>query len=184
MNAVGLRTEIAIAEYLSNSQWPNDSDILLESGSLLLLEDGGSIISSRGFGVPNVLTSFEGGGFEVEDQAEGMPTFPRIVVRSTSAIPEHPFDRTCQIDITTTLQLSADDTNQNYMMISVQAYDDLLQRLFVDGNISDLDSNEDHSYGGFLAQYATPTDFGVSEINERARNFTRSMTIFAAANAI
>jgi hypothetical protein len=184
MNAVGLRTEIALAEYLSNANWPNESDILIESGSKLLLENGGAIINSRGLGVPSVLTSFEGGGFEVDDEPEGMPNFPRVVIRSSSVIPVHPTERTCEVDVAAVLQLSADDTGQNYMMITVQAFDDLLQRLFVDQNISDLDSDDDHVYGGFSAQYATPTDFGVSETNERARTFSRSMTIFAAANAI
>ena len=36
MNGVALRAELALAEYLSAASWPDDAEILLEDGNLLL----------------------------------------------------------------------------------------------------------------------------------------------------
>jgi hypothetical protein len=113
-----------------------------------------------------------------------MPSFPRIVVRASTAVPVHPLDRTCEIDITATLQLSADDTSEAHMLAIVQVFENLLQYLYVDGNISELDTDDTDPSGGFNAQFAVPVDFGINDISERARTFSRSMTIFAAANSI
>ena len=62
-------------------------------------------------------------------------------------------------------------------------FENLIQYLFVDNNIAELDAGDDDEYGGYNAQFAVPVDFGVSDTSERARTFTRTMTIFAAANA-
>jgi hypothetical protein len=112
-----------------------------------------------------------------------MPDFPRIVIRSSTAVPVHPIDRTCELDVTATLQLSADDTSESDALLTVAAFENILQPLFVDDNISDLNAGDDDPSGGFTAFFATPTDFGVNDTSERARTFSRSMTIFAAANA-
>jgi hypothetical protein len=113
-----------------------------------------------------------------------MPSFPRIVVRASTAVPVHPLDRTCEIDITATLQLSADDTSESHLLATVQIFENLMQYLYVDGNISELNALDTDPSGGFNAQFAVPVDFGINDINERARTFSRSMTIFAAANSI
>jgi hypothetical protein len=113
-----------------------------------------------------------------------MPSFPRIVVRASTAVPVHPLDRTCEIDITATLQLSADDTSEAQALAVVQIFENLLQYLYVDGNIAELDALDTDPSGGFNAQFAVPVDFGINDISERARTFSRSMTIFAAANSI
>ena len=100
-----------------------------------------------------------------------------------TAVPVHPIDRTCELDVTATLQLSADDTSESDALLTVAAFENILQPLFVDDNISDLNTGDDDPSGGFTAFFATPTDFGVNDTSERARTFSRSMTIFAAANA-
>ena len=66
----------------------------------------------------------------------------------------------------------------------LQRFEDILQPLFVDDNISELNAGEYNPSGGFVAYFATPTDFGMNDTSERARTFSRSMRIFAAANAI
>jgi hypothetical protein len=113
-----------------------------------------------------------------------MPDFPRIVVRASTAVPVHPLDRTCELDVSAVLQLSADDTSEPHFLAVVQVFENLLQYLYVDGNISELNADDTDPSGGFNAQFAVPTDFGINDTSERARTFTRSMTIFAAANAI
>jgi hypothetical protein len=93
-------------------------------------------------------------------------------------------DRTCELDVSAVLQLSADDTSEPHLLAVVQVFENLLQYLYVDGNISELNADDTDPSGGFNAQFAVPTDFGINDTSERARTFTRSMTIFAAANAI
>lgn len=160
MNAVALRTERALVDWLNAQDW-----------------------SASPFGIPNCVTSYGHGAFADQDLEDQMPDFPRIIVKSSSAIPVHPIDRTCEIEVTATLELSADDTQEYNVLATVAAFDNILQPLFVDDNISDLNVGDDNASGGFTAFFATPTDFGVNDVNERARTFSRSMTIFAAANA-
>jgi hypothetical protein len=87
------------------------------------------------------------------------------------------------VDVTATLQLSADDTPEYNVLATVAAFENILQPLFVDDNISELNAGEYNESGGFVAYFATPTDFGINDTSERARTFSRSMTIFAAANS-
>ena len=161
MNAVALRTERALVDWLAAQDW-----------------------SASPLGTPTCLTSYGHGAFADPDLEDQMPDFPRIVVRSSTAVPVHPIDRTCEVDVTATLQLSADDTPEYNVLATVAAFEDILQPLFVDDNISELNAGEYNPSGGFVAYFATPTDFGVNDTSERARTFSRSMTIFAAANAI
>jgi hypothetical protein len=161
MNAVALRTERALVDWLSAEDW-----------------------SESPIGTPTCLTSYGHGAFADQDLEDQMPSFPRIVVRASTATPVHPIDRTCEIDITATLQLSADDTSEVQALAVVQIFENLLQYLYVDGNIAELDTLDTDPSGGFNAQFAVPVDFGINDISERARTFSRSMTIFAAANSI
>jgi hypothetical protein len=159
MNAVALRTERALVDWLAAEDW-----------------------SESPIGTPTCLTSYGHGAFADPDLEDQMPSFPRIVVRASTATPVHPIDRTCEIDITATLQLSADDTSEAQALAIVQIFENLLQYLYVDGNIAELDTDDTDPSGGFNAQFAVPVDFGINDISERARTFSRSMTIFAAAN--
>lgn len=161
MNAVALRTEKALVDWMIGRDW-----------------------STSPLGVPNILTSYGHGAFDDPDLQDEMPNFPRIIVRTTSCIPVHVIDRTCEIEAFVTLELSADDTKEYEVLSIVQIFENILQSLFVDGNISQLNAAETNPSGGFNAQFAVPTDFGINDTSERARTFTRSMTIFAAANAI
>lgn len=160
MNGVAMRTERALADWLAAQDW-----------------------SASPLGTPACLTSYGHGAFNDPDLEDRMPDFPRIVIRSSTAVPVHPIDRTCELDVTATLQLSADDTSESDALLTVAAFENIIQPLFVDDNISDLNAGDDDPSGGFTAFFATPTDFGVNDTSERARTFSRSMTIFAAANA-
>ena len=161
MNAVALRTERALADWLAAQDW-----------------------SESPLGTPACLTSYGHGAFADSDLEDRMPDFPRIVVRASTAVPVHPLDRTCELDVSAVLQLSADDTAEYQLLAVVQVFENLLQYLYVDGNISELNTDDTDPSGGYNAQFVVPTDFGINDTSERARTFTRSMTIFAAANAI
>jgi len=160
MNAVALRTERALADWLAAQDW-----------------------SASPLGTPACLTSYGHGAFSDPDLEDSMPNFPRIVVMASTAVPAHPLDRTCEVDVSAVLQLSADDTSEAHLLAVVQIFENLLQYLYVDGNISELNADDTDPAGGYNAQFAVPVDFGVSDTSERARTFTRSMTIFAAANS-
>lgn len=160
MNAVALRAERALADWLAAQDW-----------------------SASGTGTPTCLPSYGHGAFTDFDREDQMPDFPRIVVRASSTVPIHPIDRICEIDLSAVLQISADDTTENNLLKTVQVFEDLLQYLFVDDNVSELSAGDDSPHGGFDAQFAVPVDFGVSDTSERARTFTRTMTLFAAANS-
>ena len=161
MNAVALRTERALADWLAAQDW-----------------------SASPLGTPSCLTSYGHGAFADADLEDRMPDFPRIVVKASTAVPVHPLDRTCELDVSAVLQLSADDTSETHLLSAVQVFDNFLQYLFVDGNVSELNADDTNPSGGYNAQFIVPTDFGISDTSERARTYTRSMTIFAAANAI
>ena len=161
MNAVALRTERALVDWLAAEDW-----------------------SESPIGTPTCLTSYGHGAFADPDLEDQMPSFPRIVVRASTAVPVHPIDRTCEVDVTATLQLSADDTPEYNVLATVAAFENILHPLFVDDNISELNDGEYNESGGFVAYFATPTDFGMNDTSERSRTFSRSMRIFAAANAI
>jgi hypothetical protein len=161
MNGVALRTERALVDWLAAQDW-----------------------SASPLGAPTCLTSYGHGAFADPDLEDQMPDFPRIVVRSSTAVPVHPIDRTCEVDVTATLQLSADDTPEYNVLATVAAFEDILQPLFVDDNISELNVGEYDPSGGFVAYFATPTDFGMNDTSERSRTFSRSMRIFAAANTV
>lgn len=161
MNAVALRTERALVDWLAAEDW-----------------------SASPVGTPSCLTSYGHGAFADPDLEDSMPAFPRIVVRASTAVPVHPLDRTCEVDVTATLQLSADDTSESHLLATVQIFENLLQYLYVDGNIAELNADDTNASGGYNAQFAVPVDFGINDISERARTFSRSMTIFAAANTI
>jgi len=160
MNAVALRTERALADWLAAQDW-----------------------SASPLGTPACLTSYGHGAFNDPDLEDQMPDFPRIVVRASTAVPVHPLDRTCEVDVSAVLQLSADDTSEDHLLAVVQIFENLLQYLYVDDNILELNADDNDPAGGYNAQFAVPVDFGITDTSERARTFTRSMTIFAAANA-
>ena len=159
MNAVALRTERALADWLSAQDW---------SASLI--------------GTPTCLTSYGHGAFSDPDLEDRMPDFPRIVIKSINATPVFPTDRSCEIDISVTLQVSADDSSEPAILSIVQIFDNLLQYLCKEGNASSLNADDADLSGAFTAMFVLPSDFGSSDTSDRARTFSRSLTIFAAAN--
>ena len=182
MNAVALRAEQAVADYLGGAVWPSDGFVLLESGDNLLIESGSSIIYGIGLGAPSVLTSFSHGEFEDEDEQDTMPVFPRIVVMSTNAAPVQRFDITCEVGMTCEMQVSADDTTTVELMEIMHRFDSLLADLLADSpGPSVLDATADNEFGPFTAQFCTPLDFGQSSVQNRSRTFQRSFTIFCSA---
>lgn len=181
MNGVALRAELAVADYLSAAPWPDDSEILLESGSLLLLESGSSIIYSQGIGTPDVLPSFARGEYEDDDEQDTMPSFPRIVVSATSAIPMQRTDLTCEVQVQVELQVSADDSTRVQIRETAGRLDGLILPLFDDSGSSVLDAGVDSEWGPFTSQFAVPSDFGQSSISNRSRTFQRTFSLFCSA---
>ena len=129
MNAVALRTERALVDWLAAEDW-----------------------SASPIGTPSCLTSYGHGAFADPDLEDSMPAFPRIVVRASTAVPVHPLDRTCEVDVTAALQLSADDTAEYQALAVVQIFENLLQYLYVDGNIAELNADDTNPSGGYNAQ--------------------------------
>lgn len=181
MNGVAPRAELAIADYLSAASWPDDSEMLLESGSLILLESGSSVILSRGLGTPDVLPSFSRGEFEDEEEQDTMPVFPRIVVSAQSATPIQRTDLTCEVQIQVELQVSADDSTRLGTRETAGRLDNLILPLFDDSGSSVLDAGVDSEWGPFTSQFAVPADFGQSSVSNRSRTFQRTFSLFCSA---
>lgn len=156
MNAVSIRAERALVDWLSSIDW-YDSPI----------------------GTPACLTSYGHGAFNDPDLEDRMPDFPRIVASVSSSSPVMPKDTTCEMSCRIELQLSADDTSESSILKIVEIFDSALQDLFVDSSILNADSSNVN--GPFNAQFSTPIDFGSTVIQERSRVFGRTFTLFASA---
>jgi len=158
MNAVALRAELAVADYLAAANW-----------------------SASGAGTPTCLTSYSRGLYDDPDDQDVMPNFPRLVVSTNSARPMQRTDLTCEVEIAVELQLSADDTDEAAVLTTVQVLDNLILPLFDDAGASVLDAAANDASGPFTAQFAAPLDFGASSISNRSRTFTRTFTLFCSA---
>jgi hypothetical protein len=158
MNAVALRAELAVADYLAAANW-----------------------SASGAGTPTCLTSYSRGLYDDPDDQDVMPNFPRLVVSTNSARPMQRTDLTCEIEIAVELQLSADDTDEAAVLTTVQVLDNLILPLFDDAGASALDALSNDASGPFTAQFAAPLDFGAASISNRSRTFTRIFTLYCSA---
>jgi hypothetical protein len=158
MNAVALRAELAVADYLAAANW-----------------------SASGAGTPTCLTSYSRGLYDDPDDQDVMPNFPRLVVSTNSARPMQRTDLTCEIEIAVELQLSADDTDEAAVLTTVQVLDNLILPLFDDTGASPLNAAANDASGPFTAQFAAPLDFGASSISNRSRTFTRTFTLYCSA---
>ena len=158
MNAVALRAELAVADYLAAANW-----------------------SASGAGTPTCLTSYSRGLYDDPDDQDVMPNFPRLVVSTNSARPMQRTDLTCEVEIAVELQLSADDTDESAMLTAVQVLDNRILPLFDDSGASALDAPSNDASGPFTAQFAAPLDFGASSISNRSRTFTRTFTLYCSA---
>ena len=158
MNAVSLRTERAIVDWLSGLDW-----------------------SASPIGTPTCLTSFGHGAHSDPDLEDSMPSYPRIVVNVTRATPVMPSDTTCEMEVRVDLQLSADDTLESAVLKIVEIFDSALQDLFVENGALILSVGQYNENGPFTAQFAFPTDFGSTDIQDRSRVFSRTFTLFASA---
>lgn len=157
MNAVSLRAERAVVDYLTAGDW-----------------------SESGAGVPTCLTSYSHGLFADQDEEDTMPDLP-IVVQASAARPVQRFDTTCEVDISVEFQFSADDTSESQILSSMQVLDNLLEPLFDDNGASVLDATAEDASGAFTAQFAVPNDFGGNTISNRSRNFARTFTLYCSA---
>lgn len=157
MNAVSLRAERAVVDYLTSGDW-----------------------SESGAGIPTCLTSYSHGLFADQDEEDTMPDLP-IVVQASAARPVQRFDTTCEVDISVEFQFSADDTSESQILTSMQVLDNLLEPLFDDGGASLLDATAEDASGAFTAQFAVPNDFGGNTISNRSRNFARTFTLYCSA---
>lgn len=157
MNAVALRAERAVVDYLTAADW-----------------------SESGAGIPTCLTSYSHGLFTDPDEQDTMPDLP-IVVQATSARPVQRFDSTCEVEISIEFQFSADDTSESQILSSMQVLDNLLLPLFDQTGASALDAATNDPSGPFTAQFAAPLDFGASSISNRSRTFTRTFTLYCSS---
>jgi hypothetical protein len=158
MNAVALRAEKAVADYLAATDW-----------------------SAAGAGTPTCLTSYSRGLYDDPDEQDVMPNFPRLVVSSNSARPIQRTDLTCEVEMEVELQLSADDTDEEDILTTLQVLDNRILPLFDQTGASALDADATSASGAFSAQFAAPLDFGASSISNRARTFTRTFTLYCSA---
>ena len=158
MNAVALRAELAVSDYLAAANW-----------------------SASGAGTPTCLTSYSRGLYDDPDDQDVMPNFPRLVVSTNSARPMQRTDLTCEVEIAVELQLSADDTDEAAVLTTVQVLDNLILPLFDDTGASALDAAANDPNGPFTAQFAAPLDFGAASISNRSRTFTRTFTLYCSA---
>ena len=158
MNAVALRAEKAVADYLAAADW-----------------------SASGAGTPTCLTSYSRGLYDDQDEQDVMPNFPRLVVSTNSARPVQRTDLTCELEIAVELQLSADDTDEADVLTTVQVLDNRILPLFDDAGASTLDAPSNDVSGPFTAQFAAPLDFGAASISNRSRTFTRTFTLYCSA---
>ena len=158
MNAVALRAEKAVADYLAAADW-----------------------SASGAGTPTCLTSYSRGLYDDPDLEDVMPNFPRLVVSTNSARPVQRVDLTNEVEVSVELQLSADDTDEAAVLTTVQVLDNRILPLFDDSGASALDAPTNDASGPFTAQFAAPLDFGAASISNRSRTFTRTFTIYCSA---
>jgi len=158
MNAVALRAEKAVADYLAAADW-----------------------SGSGAGTPTCLTSYSRGLYDDPDLEDVMPNFPRLVVSANSARPVQRVDLTNEVEVSVELQLSADDTDEADVLTTVQVLDNRILPLFDDTGASALDAPSNDASGPFTAQFAAPLDFGGSSISNRSRTFTRTFTLYCSA---
>jgi len=158
MNAVALRAELAVADYLASADW-----------------------SAPGAGTPTCLTSYSRGLYDDPDEQDVMPNFPRLVVSTNSARPVQRTDLTCELEIAIELQLSADDTDDADVLTTVQVLDNRILPLFDESGASVLDAPSNDASGPFTAQFAAPLDFGAASISNRSRTFTRTFTLYCSA---
>ena len=158
MNAVALRAELAVADYLTAANW-----------------------ATSGAGTPTCLTSYSRGLYDDPDDQDVMPNLPRLVVSTNSARPMQRTDLTCEVEIAVELQLSADDTDESAMLTTVQVLDNRILPLFDDSGASALDAPTNDASGPFTAQFAAPLDFGAASISNRSRTFTRTFTLYCSA---
>jgi hypothetical protein len=158
MNAVALRAEKAVADYLAAADW-----------------------SGSGAGTPTCLTSYSRGLYDDPDLEDIMPNFPRLVVSTNSARPVQRVDLTNEVEVSVELQLSADDTDEATVLTTVQVLDNRILPLFDDAGASALDAPSNDASGPFTAQFAAPLDFGAASISNRSRTFTRTFTLYCSA---
>jgi hypothetical protein len=158
MNAVALRAEKAVADYLAAADW-----------------------SASGAGTPTCLTSYSRGLYDDPDEQDVMPNFPRLVVSTNSARPVQRVDLTNEVEVSVELQLSADDTDEADVLTTVQVLDNRILPLFDDAGASALDAPSNDASGPFTAQFSVPLDFGAASISNRSRTFTRTFTLYCSA---
>jgi hypothetical protein len=158
MNAVALRAEKAVADYLAATDW-----------------------SDSGSGTPTCLTSYSRGLYDDPDEQDVMPNFPRLVVSTNSARPVQRVDLTNEVEVSVELQLSADDTDEADVLTTVQVLDNRILPLFDDSGASALNAPSNDASGPFTAQFAAPLDFGAASISNRSRTFTRTFTLYCSA---
>lgn len=155
MNAVALKAELELSAYLRGLTWPSGVDVA-------------------------VVESYSRGAQSAEDPeiTDQMPAFPRVVVRcsDSSAVDNDVDVHECSMEVE--LQTSADDEEMSEMFNLLQVMDAGIQALTYSDGWENLNQAVDGSTPGFDCQFALPGAYSGSRVDNRARVFQRSLTLF------
>ena len=155
MNAVALKAELELAAYLRGLTWPAGETVA-------------------------VVESYSRGAQSVEDpeKRDQMPSFPRIIVRCSDSSQVHNDTDVHECSMDVELQTSADDEEMTGTFNLLQVMSGGLQELTYGDGWTNLNQAVDGSTPGFDCQFALPGAYSGSGTNNRARTFSRSLTLF------
>jgi hypothetical protein len=156
MNAVALRTERAVADYLRAKDWG-------ETG----------IVSSA------ILVSYGRGALSTidEEAMDTMPDLPRIIVRATGTEQAHRLVDVHEVTVDIDLQIDADDELESGMLDLVTLFESFLITLPAD-DWDSLDTAATASLSGYDCQYALPGTSAGFSIQGRSRVYSRTMRFY------
>ena len=156
MNAVALRTERAVADYLRGKNW----------GTTGILP--AAILVSYGRGALSTIEA---------ESLDTMPDMPRIIVRATGTEQTHPQVDVHEVTIDIDLQLDADDVLESDVYEAIELLESFLITLPAN-DWDTLDAAATADLSGYDCQYALPgTSSGVS-VQGRSRVYSRTMRFF------
>ena len=157
MNAVGLKAELELAAYLRGLDWPTLPPL-----------------------VPTVLESYSRGaqsGIDPEERDQ-MPPFPYITVRATDSRAVDADVDVHEVTMDVSLKTSADDEDMADTFTLLQIMEAGLQALTYGDGWALLNQAVDGSTPGFDCQFGLPGNYSGMNVENRARVFSRSISLF------
>jgi hypothetical protein len=156
MNAVALRTERAVADYLRAKDW-----------------------GTTGIDAEAILVSYGQGALATIDQENlaTMPDFPRIIVRSRGTEQTHPLVDVDEVSVDIDLQMSSDDAEEDDILELATLLESFLVTLPAN-DWDALDTAATADLDGYDCQYALPGQSAGMTIEGRSRVYSRTMRFF------